>query len=803
MSYEFHRADEVLEIKLAEKLPAGSQATLTIDYIGFINDNMSGFYRSSYEDSETGTKRYLAATQFEATDARKAFPCWDEPAVKSNFTITLVIPKNLVGLSNMDEDSRTEVQDGKVAIMFKESPIMSTYLVAWVVGDLDYIEQRNEDDILIRVYATRGLVHQGKFALDVASRTLEIFTRYFDQPYPLPKLDMVALPDFSNGAMENWGLVTYCTFFLLFDEKDSSLKTKQEIAYTVAHELAHQWFGNLVTMEWWSDLWLNEGFATWAGWFAVDRLFAEWDIWTDFLVGEFQSGLSLDGLRSSHPVEVPVKNGSDIVQIFDSISYSKGASIIRMLVKMLGEDVFQKGMRSYLAKHKYMNAKTADLWASLSEASGQSVADIMASWTQIVGYPALTVEAKHEDSKLVLEVTQNRFLNSEDVKEEENQTVWTVPLRLVTNKDNEFTAEAARAVLKSRTTTIELPADTSYFKFNYQQAGFYRVHYPSQWLQKLGEAIEAGKLSPSDRIGVVSDMFAMSFAGKLSLSEVLNVLRFFKNEDDYIVWGAITSRLTEVLSVWWEQEESTIDQLNAFTRNIYARQVQLLGFDSKEGEGDQVSLLRPLIIGMAGKCDDESVIREARERFDRFIAGDLQAIHPDLRGVVFSIVISHGGQKEYDQVFDIYQKSTVADQKITALGALGFSRDSLIIQAALNLTLHEDIIRPQDVMYLFRSVGLNTFGRRMCWQCIVDNWSFFYEHFYKANPTVFTYIVPCAIREFSQDSDADAIQKFLADKDVPSVDRAIQQSLEKVRSNAAWLNANKANVAKWLINYFA
>jgi len=800
-SFEVHHKEEVLDIKLGKKLEANCKAVLTINYIGFINDKMAGFYRSSYTDEVSGERRFMAATQFEATDARKAFPCWDEPAVKSTFKITLNIRKGLVGISNMDEESRQDSDDGKLTtIRFKESPIMSTYLVAWVVGDLDYIEDTNEDGVLVRVYATRGLAHQGKFALNVAAKTLAFFSRYFDLPYPLPKMDMVAVHDFGAGAMENWGLVTYRTAYLLFDEKDSSLKTKQNVAYVVGHELAHQWFGNLVTMEWWSDLWLNEGFATWVGWLAADYLFPEWDIWTEFIVDDCQAGLSLDGMRSSHPIEVPVKNPSEITQIFDSISYSKGASIIRMLVKYLTEDVFQTGMRSYLRKHKFGNARTDDLWASLAEASGQPVSNIMTGWTRIIGYPVVSVDASPvSEGKITLTLTQNRFLNSGKVLPEEDTTVWSIPLRFKSSKD--LAEGVVPALFAERSITFEIPAEMEYFKFNMEQAGFYRVQYPSEWLDRLGQAVEQGLFSASDRIGLVSDLFSLSTAGKLSMTEVLNALRFFSKEDDYNVWASITAQLGDVLSVWWEQDETIVNKLKSFIRDLYRRQVEELGFDFKAGEGDKKSLLRPLVIGMAGRCGEQAVLDEARVRFDRFLAGDQASIHPNLRPVIYNLIIRSGSRTEFDQVLGLYQKFTVPDQKLAALGALGASHDAEVIAAALELSKRDDVVRPQDVMYIFRTVGVNVRGRRLCWEFVKANWQFFYERYYRGSISLLSRVVSFSTQEFTQEADASDVEHFFSSKDLTSIDRTVKQSLENIRSNASWLEQNKENVAQWLAKY--
>jgi aminopeptidase 2 len=370
-----HDADnETTTISFEPTLSKGSKAKLTMVFSGSLNDNMAGFYRSSFQ-KEDGTTSWMATTQMEPTDARRAFPCFDEPALKATFAVTLIADENMTCLSNMDVASEKTV-DSKIsggkrkAITFNPSPVMSTYLLAFVIGELNYIET-NAFRVPVRVYAPKDKnIEHGRFPLDLAAKTLEFYEKTFNSPFPLPKMDMVAIPDFSAGAMENWGLITYRVVDLLIDEKASGAAVKQRVAETVQHELAHQWFGNLVTMDYWDGLWLNEGFATWMSWYSCDVFYPDWKVWEGYVTDNLAGALSLDSLRSSHPIEVPVKRADEINQIFDAISYSKGSSVIRMISKYVGEETFMEGIRRYLKKHAYGNTETGDLWAALSEWQG-------------------------------------------------------------------------------------------------------------------------------------------------------------------------------------------------------------------------------------------------------------------------------------------------------------------------------------------------------------------------------------------------------------------------------------------------
>ncbi|MXX53810.1 MAG: M1 family peptidase, partial [Dehalococcoidia bacterium] len=410
-SITFDEEKETVTLAFTETVPVGA-AELSIEFTGELNDKLRGFYRSTYTDVD-GNQRWMATTQFEATDARRAFPCWDEPAVKAAFDITLVVPQELEAISNTEPVSITNTDDGKKVVHYAETPVMSTYLLAFIVGDLACVQDRTRDGVLMRVWATRGNEDKGQYALETSMALLDYFHDYFGVPYPLSKLDHIAIPDFAAGAMENWGAITYREVALLVDPVDSSAGTREIVAAIISHEMAHQWFGDLVTMEWWDDLWLNESFASWMGDKAVDYLHPEWEMWTQFLTHDTSSALNLDGLRNSHPIEQPVNNPAEIGELFDAISYSKGGSVLRMLEHYLCEDDFREGLRLYIQRHQYANARTRDLWNALGEASGQPVAEIMDSWTSQTGYPVLEASVNRSGESIEVGLYQSRFLYDE------------------------------------------------------------------------------------------------------------------------------------------------------------------------------------------------------------------------------------------------------------------------------------------------------------------------------------------------------------------------------------------------------
>nr|KAJ3418959.1 Aminopeptidase 2 mitochondrial [Polyrhizophydium stewartii] len=801
---------------------------------------MAGFYRSSYTDKD-GNKKYLVVTQFEATDARRAFPCWDEPNLKATFDVTLVVDPSHTALSNMNETEERLVQvAGKTLkeVKFARTPIMSTYLVAFAVGEFDFVETKahpklpaDAKPITVRVYMLKGQSEKGRFALDVGAKTLEYFSEFFDIAYPLPKarlslaaaqMDMIAIPDFGAGAMENWGLVTYREVMLLVDE-NTTAGVKQSIAYVVGHELAHQWFGNLVTMDWWSELWLNEGFATYVGWLSTDFIFPEWQVWTQFVNNDFNRGLGLDGMRSSHPIEVSVKSPSEINQIFDAISYSKGASVIRMLSSFLGTDVFAKGVRAYLKKFAFSNAKTVDLWAALSEASGHDVATIMSAWTLKTGHPVLSVVSESFDAtkgELALTIRQGRFLSSGDLTPEEDaETLWTVPLTVSSHLN---TAVPTRHVISAKEATITIPyshAAGHFWKLNHHSTGFFRINLSAEQQTRLGAALRENlnNFSVEDRIGILSDAFATAKAGISSTSGALDIVAGFAAEENYIVLSQLSACFDSVLAILINEPEYVTDGIHSLQRHIFSAKARAVGFEYTSGEDHLTQLKRTLVIRAAADAKDKYVQDELLRRFHAFIAGDESALHPNLRRAAYSTAIKvTKDDSAFEAVLNIAKTGASVESRLAALSNIGGSPNLDVVRRVLDMVIAGDVVRTQDISYPITSVRSSPAIQEVLpimWNWLKTNWEVLHERLSPTLSLLGSAVSLCTSAQLGHEF-ADEVEAWARGDDLSTAEakakrveqlkkarRPLDQSLERIRSATKWLIRDREAIAAWVASH--
>ncbi|KAM1021915.1 hypothetical protein ACFX2J_042746 [Malus domestica] len=794
--------DGILVLEFGEMLPIGS-GVLVIEFEGILNDKMKGFYRSTYEHN--GEKKNMAVTQFEPVDARRCFPCWDEPACKATFKITLDgVPAELVALSNMP--IQEEKLNGHLkTVSYVETPIMSTYLVAIVVGLFDYVEDHTSDGVKVRVYCQVGKADQGKFALHFAVKTLEWCTEYFAVPYPLPKLDMVAIPDFSFAGMENYGLVTYREMALLFDEQHSAAANKQRVTITVAHELAHQWFGNLVTKEWWTHLWLNEGFATWVSYLATDSLFPEWKIWTQFL-NEVTAGLKLDGLEESHPIEVEINHAAEIDEILDAISYKKGATVIRMLQSYLGAEVFQRSIASYIKKHAYSNAKTEDLWAALEEGSGEPVNKLMNSWTQQKGYPVISVKVK--DQKL--EFNQTQFYSSGS----QGDGQWIVPITLSCGSYDvrkNFLLQAKSETLDIKEflgcsvgkagcggTSNKDNALCSWIKVNVDQTGFYRVKYEDELAAALRNAIEEKQLSETDRFGILDDSFALSMARKQSFASLLTLLSAYREELEYIVLSNLIAISYNLARIAADAVPGLLDHIKQFFIGLFQYSAERLGWQPKPGESHLDAMLRGEILTALAVFGHELTLDEASRRFHAFIEDrNTPLLPPDIRKAAYVAVMqrtSVSDRSGYESLVRVYRESDLSQEKTRILGSLASCPDPNITLEVLHFILTPEV-RSQDAVF---GLAVSNEGRETAWKWMKDNW----EHISKTwgSGLLIPRFVNEIVSPFASFDKVKEVDEFFKAHPNPKITRTVKQSIERVQINAKWVQSvqserNLADVA--------
>ncbi|XWS70218.1 hypothetical protein CRYUN_Cryun03dG0029700 [Craigia yunnanensis] len=711
-------ADEILVLDFADTLPKG-MGVLAIEFEGVLNDKMKGFYRSTYEHN--GEKKNMAVTQFEPAYARQCFPCWDEPSFKAKFKITLLdVSSELVALSNMPVIE--EKLNGHLkTVYYQESPFMSTYLVAVVIGLFDCIEEHTSAGIKVRVYCQVGKANQGKFALDVAVLALDFYEDYFGMPYSLPKLDMIAIPDFAAGAMENYGLVTYSETALLYDDQHSAAANKQRVATVVAHELEHQWFGNLVTMEWWTDLWLNEGFATWMSYLAKDKLFPEWKIWTQFFDHESSEGLRLDGLAESHAIEVEVNHASEIDEIFDIISYKKGASIIRMLRDYVGGQRFQNSLATYIKRHAWSNARTEDLWAAIKEGCDEPVNKIMNSWTKQKGYPVVSVKMKSQ----TLEIEQSQFLYSGS----RGDGQWIIPMTFCCGKYD----GRKSFLLEKKSETYDINgffSDThkssdpahSWIKFNVEQTGFFRVKYDEGLAAKLRCAIENKYLSVTDRLGILDDSFALCTACQMSLTSLLTFMGAYREELEHTVLSNLIKITDKVGRIVADARPELMNNIKQFFIGLFLYSAEKLGWDPKQGESHLVAMSRGDIFTALAMLGHQETLNEATRRFHDFLDNrNTPLLHPDIRKAAYVAVmqkVSSSNKAGFESLLSVYRETDLSQEKTRVLDSLASCPDQGIILEVLNFALSSEV-RSQDAVF---GLAVSKEGREVAWKWLKDNW---------------------------------------------------------------------------------
>lgn len=773
-----HQKMEEVRLHGPGKLPNG-RYTIELKFQGRITRSMNGVYPCFYEVKKK-TKE-LIATQFESHHAREVFPCIDEPAAKATFDLSLTTLTEETVIANTPMASQAISGDTKVTT-FETTPKMSTYLLAFVIGDIKYKESETKDGVIVRAYATPDKVDYVDFALDVAVKCLDFYNDYFGIDYPLKKCDLVALPDFAAGAMENWGLITFREQALLVDPKNTSLSNKQYVALVVAHELAHQWFGNLVTMRWWTDLWLNEGFASWMEYFAIDHIYPEWHLWIQFAVDEQHQALVLDALENTHPIEVEVKHPDEIRSIFDAISYSKGASVIHMLHRFVGAENFKLGLRYYLEKNAYANTDTVDLWQALEEVSSKPVKKFMHKWTTISGFPIVEVDLSEDNITLA----QERFFINPKNKSKAD-SIWPIAL-FPSNPDIDQSFNERHTVIKTSDHKL---------KINLGQTGFYRTLYNPSHLERLGELIKRGKFEPIDRLGMLSDVFEAAKAGKLDSVYALHFLSFFEAEDNFAVWDIIASSLGSIRMVM--NDDTLRENMKPYVRALVAKQLARLGIRRKKTDNHFDRLLRPTILSMAAVSDEKHIVDYCLSLFKSIdevsdVDPDLRTtprptvvkrgvLDPDLRGTVFGTVARLGDKKEYDKLLKLHNESTMGEERTTLVGALTAFRQPELIRRSLEL-ITSDNVRLQDVAYWIAFSFMNRHAKEQTWEWLTSHW-----HWLEKNlgSDLSFYRMPIyAARAFSDEKFISKYKEFFVPRITPAMDRSYHQGLEIIEYQSDW-----------------
>ena len=704
------RLDEPAErcrLTFPSVIPTGKWL-LSLSFRGRLNDKLRGFYRSTYKDA-SGVTQVMAATQFEATDARRAFPCWDEPDCKAVFATTLVIDPALTAVSNTRIVSERS-EGGKKVLQFADTMTMSTYLVAFIVGRLEATAPTMVGKAPLRLWCVPGKKHLAKFGQEIASFSLKFFEDYYGLPYPGDKLDLLAIPDFASGAMENLGAITFRENALLVDPHAATHAELERIADVVAHENAHMWFGDLVTMSWWNGLWLNEAFATFAEMLAVDAWKPEWQRWTTFGVSRAVA-MIVDGLHSSRPIEYPVRAPKDADAMFDTLTYEKGASVLRMLEQYLGPAVFRNGIRDYLKRHAYGNADTKDLWVSLGRAARQPVPTLMNGWIFKPGYPLVTVSLGKNGR---LRLAQHRFTYLAKPKAGSAQR-WRIPIQFRVATAGK--SDSRRVLMTGATLQVNVPERLESVLVNEGGHGFYRVRYEPALLKGLLRLLPDG-LAPIERFNLINDAWASTVAGLVSPAEYLDMTSSFMGDRDKNVWAVLLESFQTLHRIMEPARRPTFE---ALVRDRIGPAVADLGWEPRPGEDDLVKQLRGDLLRALGTLGNDRDTQARAAACHAEYGRNPAAVDPNVLPAIVAVLAHAGDAARYAEFAGRYRTAATPQEERRYLYALASFQSTDLLTRTLKQTLSGEF-RTQDAPFMVRMVLMNVVGRELAWQFVKTNW---------------------------------------------------------------------------------
>lgn len=801
--YSVDNDTNILKINFVNEISLNRNYTLTIDFIGRLStEDMYGFYKSTYVD-ETNSTKYLVTTQFEPTHARKAFPCFDEPSFKATFDVDITYPSSQSVLFNTKGNNVVNETSGMTTTTFETTPVMSTYLVAFIISEFTCSPGIAVDGVEFQVCSREEVKDTRERAVEVGSKVIEKLNEYTNFSYTdmqVNKMDQVAIPDFSAGAMENWGLVTYREAALLWNKEESSNRYNQRITTVIAHEFAHQWFGDLVTCRWWSEIFLNEGFATYFEYHIANEVVtSDWELDKQFLIEVVHSALVADALANSQALQSDAFTPTEISNKFGTISYDKGGSVLRMVAHFLGLENFKTGLQNYLTEYAYSTAEPEQLWDSLDGISdiglsNKTLAEVMENWVKNSGFPLLTV--KLSDDKIT--ISQERFLLSGT----DTDSKWYVPISLTTSQDeNKFESTNAIAWLTpTNSTTIDLPEDTTWVVVNNQQTGYYRVNYDDTLWNRIKAALDSesfGGIADLNRAQIVDDLFNLARANKVQYTLALNIASYLSKETSYYPWYAAFSGYDFLLRRVGDSKLGTaissklLDHLNVLYQSVPF---------SKVNASDQIYTHKQVLaLTWACKLGNEDCVEEATEKFQEYKESE-ERPDKNLRTVVYCNGLRYSENKtDWQFLWNAYLNATdTATEQVTILAALGCTKDTDLLKEYLTKTITDDSgIRSQDASSAFSSVYTsNPEGISVAYEFLTENYEKIAEKYQSMNSL--GNMIKGIAERFTTDEEVNKLTDFVAQEGLPEAFKtSANEALETAKANIQWTKQFEDELSKF------